>query len=116
MKIVYRNEELGNFIAYDLAGNNLTLGDELTVALDRYERDNAAHYDVCFDRYGCLVMGVIPGVADRYAAQIDIPARQYVDEETGDTDEETDEPVTVLIPVPFDPDNLTLTLWGQEEN
>jgi hypothetical protein len=113
MIIEYQKEELGNFIPYELDGNALTFNDELTIALDKYERDDAAHYDVCFDKFGCLVMGVIPGVAELYAAQIDIPARQYINADSAETDDDGNE-IFIPTPVPYDPANTTLTLWGRE--
>jgi len=114
MIIEYKKEKLGNFIPYALNGNALTFKSGLTIALDRYERDDAAHYDVCSDKFGCLVMGVIPGVAELYVAQIDIPARQYIEVDSGEVDKDG-EPKFVPEAVPFDTDNVTLTLWGQED-
>jgi len=111
MKIVKKNK--GEYISHSLAKNALTLNEELTVALNKYERDDPVHIDFCFDRNRNLVMGVIPGVADLYAAQIDIPAREYEEVETGETDDEGNV-ITELIPVPYKPDNTTLTLWGME--
>ena len=112
MKIVKKGK--GNYIPQSLAKNALTLNEELTVALNKYERDDPVHIDFCFDRNRNLVMGVIPGVADLYAAQIDIPAREYVQEETDATDEEGNA-ITDLVPVPYKPENTTLTLWGLED-
>ena len=113
MIIEYQKEELGNFIPYEINGNALMFNDKLMVKLDKYERDAAAHYDVCLDKFGSLVMGVIPGVAELYAAQIDIPARQYIEVDSGKTDIDGNE-IFIPTPVPFDPANTTLTLWGQE--
>jgi len=113
MNIVTKTE--GEYIPYSLTGNALTLNEELTLALDKYERDDPAHYDVCFDKFGCLVFGGLPGVAERYAAQIDIPARQYTEVDSGAVDDDGNEIYTPA-PVPFDPDNVTVTLWGLEEN
>ena len=83
MKIIEKND--GQKIAYEASGNKLTLGDdEMTLNLSRYERDDPAHIDVCRDKFGCLVCGVIPGVT---------------------------EPTMKREPVPFDIDKCTLTLW-----
>jgi hypothetical protein len=112
MKIEYQNKN-GNYVEWELNENRLTLGDELTIALNKYERDEDAHIDVCFDRNKNLVMGVIPGVAQTYAAQIDIPAREY---DIADGPEDEDGNVTEIpVPAAFDPDNTTLTLWGLED-
>lgn len=101
-------------IDYSLRNNRLTFDDKLTIKLDKYERDENAHIDICEDRYGNLVMGVIPGITTKYVAQIDIPARTYHDEETGESNE-NDEPVIVPVPAPYDPANTTLTLWEKED-
>lgn len=115
MIIHYKTPEAEDrHIEYGLRNNRLTLDDELTIKLDKYERDEDAHIDICEDRYGNLVMGVIPGIATKYVAQIDIPARTYHDEETGETNE-NDEPVIVPVPDPYDPANTTLTLWEKED-
>ncbi|GHV39060.1 hypothetical protein FACS189490_02030 [Clostridia bacterium] len=102
MNIVYKND--GVYPEYELTGNKLTIEDELTVNLAKYERDDDAHVDICKDNNGNLVMGIIPGAAEFYAAQIDIPAREYAETVEGED--------VVFTAVPFSPDNVTLTLWG----
>lgn len=115
MKVAYMTPEAEKrHIQYELEKNNrLTLGDELAIRLDKYERDEAAHLDVCVDCYGNLILGVIPGTAQRYAAQVDIPARTYHDEDSGRTNEDG-EPVILPVADPYNPDNTTLTLWEME--
>ena len=113
MNVIEKNE--GPKLAYAVDGTRLTLGDdELMLNLARYEQDWPQHIDVVRDRVGCLATSIGPapeGLA--YAAQIDIPARrfneipaavqmEYSGEDTG----------TVLEPVPFDMDKVTLTLWA----
>ena len=110
MKIVYKNA--GEYIPYELDGNKLSVNDELTLALDRYERDDPVHIDICRDKQENLVAGVIPGVADWYIAQIDIPAREY--DHIADGTDEYGNPKEVPVPAPFEPDNVTLTLWALE--
>ena len=112
MKIINKNE--GRYIPYKLSKNSLSLNDELTLNLDKYERDDSVRIDICFDRNKTLVMGVIPGIAELYAAQIEIPAREYTEVDSGKVNE-NDEPIYVPEPVPFEPKNITLTLWGLEE-
>ena len=111
MNIVNKNE--GTYIPYTLTGNSLSINNELTLALDMYERDDPVHFDICYDKLDNLVMGVIPGVAEYYVAQIDIPARTYTQTDTGEVDEDGNEIYTPT-PVPYDPDNTTLTLWALE--
>jgi len=131
MKIIEKND--GQKIAYEVSGNKLTLGDdEMTLNLARYERDDPAHIDICRDKFGFLVCGVIPGVAEKYVAQIDVPAREYNEtpieldpdvpadqpaEEGGGAAENPapggmTEPTVKRDPVPFDIDKCTLTLWA----
>jgi hypothetical protein len=114
MNIIYKNESPNaHYIEYELNDDWLTLDGELTIALGKYERDEAAHIDICFDRNKNLVMGVIPGVAELYAAQIDIPAREYNIVEDG-TDEDGNT-IETAVAIEFNPDNITLTLWGLED-
>ena len=75
MKIIHKNE--GGKIPYTVSGTRLTIDDQVTYNLARYERDEASHIDVCRDKHGQLVSGVIPGTAEQYVAQIDIPGRTY---------------------------------------
>jgi hypothetical protein len=50
------------------------------------------------------------GGTGAFLAQIEIPARRYVETE-GEEDPETGEPRIVLTPVAFDPNRVALTLW-----
>ena len=81
IQVVHMDE--GTKIDYEIMGNKIIFDDELMLNLGKYERDDSMHIDVCRDEFGCLCMGL----ATRYVAQIDIPAREYSYEETG-TDEE----------------------------
>ena len=57
-------------------GKKVTFGDdELTINLAARERDEAVTLDICIDAESGIVIGV-GGTAQRYAAQIDIPARR----------------------------------------
>lgn len=91
-------------------GNRITLRDELTLDLSRYERDYEVKLDVCDNRDGILVIGL----SDYYVAQLLIAARQYEEEtvevESFDGDGEMREEV-VRKPLPFDISCCTLTLW-----
>lgn len=103
MIIIEKNE--GIKITHSLRTTKLTLGDELTVDLAKYERDFAVHLDFCFNAFGMLTMGV----AERYAAQVDMPARSYNYVDRG-VDAEGN-PLIDKEAVPLDTDNVTLTLW-----
>ena len=122
MKIIEKNE--GAKIPYEVQGTKIIFNDdELTLNLARYERDDANHIDICRDRMGNLVSGVIPGIAETYVAQIDIPARAYeereiegaAEEEQADSEETggmMDRQTMEREAVPFDIDKCTLTLWA----
>lgn len=116
----------GAKIDYSVRGSKITINDEIMLNLERYERDDANHIDVCRDAYGNLVTGVIPGIAEAYVAQIDIPPRAYVEipaevaevpteaEETADSENGGGmrEQGPTLEPVPFDMAKCTLSLWA----
>lgn len=104
MNIIYKTPEAeDNHIEYEVAGNKITFGDdELTLNLSRYEQDDPKHIDICSDTTGCLVIGTSTG--RKYVAEIDIPARQYTEEEQGEE--------TTIVPVPFDINRCTLALWA----
>jgi len=107
--VVEQNE--GAKIAWSVSGNKITFGDdELTVNLEKHEREDANHIDVCRDKYGNLVTGVIPGLAESYAAQVDIPPRAYA--YVADEEDESGEPQEIPAPLPFDISRCTLTLWA----
>lgn len=92
--------------------NKISFDDELTLNLEKYERDYDNHIDICRDRNGNLVTGVIPGIAERYIAQIDIPAREYEQPYRLSGDEEDE---TSSTPVPFNISKCILTLWALSE-
>jgi hypothetical protein len=101
--VVEQNE--GEKLPYVIGGNKITFGDdELTLNVSKHERDEAAHIDVCRDIFGNLVTGVIPGLADNYAAQIDIPPRE--NEYSADGEDEEGNPQEICTPIPFDIKNV----------
>ena len=104
MIIIYKTPEAEtNHIDHSKRGDKLTLGDdELTLNLSRYEQDDPKHIDICFDATGCLVVGTATG--RKYVAEIDIPARRYTEEASGEE--------TTREPVDFDINLCTLTLWA----
>ncbi len=106
MIIVNKNE--GEKIPYEQNGNKLCFDDDLSINLAKREEDDAVHIDICFDGDGALVVGAAAG--RRYVAEIDIPAREYI--ETEDEAEEEEQRKTRREPVPLDMDKVTLTLWA----
>lgn len=97
-------------IEYELsASKKITFGDdELTINLAAKERDDKVTLDICFDIDGGIVIGV-GGTAQKYAANIEIPARRYdIIEDGTDEDGNVRE---VPMPIPFDMSLCTLTLW-----
>jgi hypothetical protein len=103
MKIVEKNE--GTKSPYSLTDSKLTLNDELTLDMSKYERDFPVHLDVCRNAYGMLTMGL----SSNYVAQIDIPARSYTLQDNGVDVNGIQQQIKV--PVAFSHDNATLTLW-----
>ncbi|MFR8347791.1 MAG: hypothetical protein ACLVAV_00070 [Clostridium sp.] len=67
--------------------------------------------DICIDEEDGVVIGT-GGRAQKYAAQIVIPARRYDVIEDGEG--ENGEPKEVPMPIPFDMSLCTLILWGLE--
>lgn len=114
MQVVKKPKGGTNFVEYSLDGNMLSFGDdELIINLKKKERDFDAEVDICKDYSGGLIASA-GGDAERYLAQIFIPAREYVDEDTGEQDEEGREIINHN-PVPFSTKNVTLTLWDRKE-
>ena len=137
MKIIEKNG--GPKIAFAVNGNNVTFGEgELILNVERWERDDENNIDICRDKFGNLVMGTVPGLAQSYCAQIHIPPREFelVESEADEmdtpvsamvasADEDSDETVEMVdamselrginkkrIPLPFDITKCTLTLWA----
>ena len=73
---------IGKKIAYAVEGNKVTFNDELTLNLEKMERDFPVCIDICIDSYGM----VRTGLASEYAAQIEIPERQYTETEIPNPD------------------------------
>lgn len=103
----------GKHIEYALSGGKkITFGDdELTINLASRERDFEVSLDICIDEEDGVVIGT-GGRAQKYAAQIVIPARRYDIIEDGEN--ENGEPKEVPMPIPFDMSLCTLILWGLE--
>lgn len=114
MNIMYKTPEAeNNHIAYSIKGSKITFGDdEKMLNLAKYEKDDAVHITDSVDANGNLV-GNSNGLY--YAYEIDIPAREYkyVADESGEQDG-SGTSKTQKIPVPFDMDKCTLTLWKLE--
>lgn len=106
MNIVEKNE--GRKIEYEVNGTKVCFDDDLTINLAKRQEDYDVHIDVCFDKDKNLVIGTAAGRA--YVAEIDIPAREYIEHEPAAEDEEAEPPT----PVPLDMDNVTLSLWAIE--
>ena len=113
MKVVEVN--VGEKIPYTVSKTKVTFDDELMLNLAKLERDFDVSVDICIDKFGMLVTGL--GV--KYAAQIEIPARRYVDKEQVNPeydpeDENSQKTIMVPEPVSFSMDNVTLKLYSIE--
>lgn len=103
----------GEKIPYTTSGTKITFDNELTLNLSKLERDFDVEIDICIDKYDMIVTGL--GI--RYAAQIEIPARQYsyTEQENPDydpDDENSQETITVAEAVSFSMSNVTLKLYA----
>lgn len=111
MKVINVNE--GPKIEYSTSKNKITFADELMLNLEKCERDYPVSIDICIDKFGM----VTTGLGMKYAAQIEIPERQYTEEtiENPDYDPEDpqSQPTTIKRePVPFSMANVTLKLYA----
>lgn len=110
--IIIKEKTLPPFIDYEVTAKKITFGeDELTVNVASRERDYEVQLDICIDSDGGIVIGT-GGSAQRYAAQIIIPAKRY--EMKPDGEDEEGRPKEKPVPVPFDMSRCTLVLWGLE--
>ena len=114
----------GTHIAYETTSKSIIFGEDedLSINLKNREQDEKTLIDICSDSDGFLVVGTAAGL--RYVAQVEIPARQYTEEEQENPnyDPEAEEgaearnkTIVVREPVPFYIDNCTIYLWGMEE-
>ena len=111
-KINVVEKTLGKHIAYEVQKNKLIFGDdELSVNLASRERDYEVTLDICIDTEDGVVIGT-GGKAQKYAAEILIPARRYDIIEDGVDD--NGEPRELPVQVNFDMAHCTLILWGLE--
>lgn len=112
-KIIVVEKTPGTHIDYALSnGKKITFGDdELTINLATRERDYEVSLDICIDEEDGVVIGT-GGKAQKYAAQIIIPARRY--DVVDDGEDEEGNPREIPVPIPFDMSLCTLILWGLE--
>ena len=114
----------GKHIVYDTTSKSIIFGEDedLSINLKNREQDEKTLIDICSDSDGFLVVGTAAGL--RYVAQVEVPARQYTEEEQENPNydpeaeagtEAASQTITVREPVPFDIDNCTIYLWGMEE-
>lgn len=110
----------GTHIEYETTAKSITFGDEdLTINLKNREKDEKVLIDICADRDGELVIGAATGY--RYVAQVEIPAREYTEDEVENPDYDPEaeegssnasEYITERQPVPFNINNCTIYLWA----
>lgn len=108
MIIVEKN--IGRKIDYALDGTKLSFADsELTLDLARYQKDAPVTRDIMVDSEGFLTNGR----GQYYAAQVEIPAREYEDTPAAEGEDAETEP-TERQPLPLDTDKVTLCLFSIE--
>ena len=111
MNVVEKNA--GTKIEYDVNGTKLSFADdELVINLARYQKDEVVTKDIMVDADGFLVMGQ----GRYYAAQVEIPAKEYDEEVTTVTEtvdgEEVEKEVVNRTAKPLDMDKVTLYLFS----
>ncbi len=128
MIVIEKNE--GEKIPYAQNGTVISFADgRLSLDCALYQKDWGVHLDVCENTDGNLVMGTESG--QKYVAQLDIPAREYLYPEPAETspiipadldDEETETETATAepehteteppVPLPLDMEKVTLSLWA----
>lgn len=126
MIVVEKNE--GAKIPYTQNETVVSFADgRLSLDCALYQKDWDVHLDVCENADGNLVMGTESG--QKYIAQLDIPAREYLYPEPAETapaipadlDDEETETVAVEpehteteppVALPLDMEKVTLSLWA----
>ena len=104
--IIVEKQEGAKTITHELMGDLLILGNSVYINLPIYERDFAVHLDISENEYGMITMGL----SRSYVAEIDIPAREYIEVSTGEFDEDDNE-IMEMRPETFDLNKVKLTLW-----
>ena len=100
VKVIEKNE--GEKIAYKQNGTCLFFGDdEIMVNAAKYQKDWDVEVDICKDRAGNLTIGTC--TAQRYVAQIRIPAAKYTEHTEGEGEE-----------IDIDMGDVELDLWSIE--
>lgn len=107
---------VGKKVEYSVSKSKITFADELMLNCEKLERDFDVCVDICIDKNGMLTAGTL---GEKYAAQIEIPARQYTETEIENPDydpedENSKEYITEKNPVAFSMTNVTLKLYAIE--
>lgn len=107
---------VGKKLEYSTYKNKITFEDELTLNCEKREQDFDVCIDICIDKDDMLTVGTL---GEKYAAQIEIPARKYEEttEKNPDYDEKDDQSREFIVkrtPVPFSMANVTLKLYSIE--
>lgn len=106
----------GKKISYSTSKSKITFADELMLNCEKLERDFDVSVDICIDKYGMLTAG---SLGEKYAAQIEVPARQYTEEQVENPDynpddETSQEYISTKTPVDFSMTNVKLKLYAIE--
>ncbi len=102
--MIVNEKNAGAKIPYVVTGTKVSFDDDLTIKLASREQDWPVHIDICYDEAHALVIGAAAGRA--YVAEVDIPERQYTEEEIDGEIQRT--------PVPLNMETVTLSLWAIE--
>lgn len=110
MQVINKNE--GSKIPYKLTKTKISFNDgELTLDLERYQRDWDVTIDICRNKDNMLVIGTGTGLY--YVAQIVIPATQYelLEESVDNVDDGDNRTSEQLSALPLDTNQVILYLW-----
>lgn len=118
MKVAKLPENGKKFIDYEVTDKSIIFGDEeLSINLEKKERDYDISVDVIRDFSGGLLCS-INSSAEKYVAQILIPARQYTTSTVDNPEYNADDPkskkkIRTKVAVPFNIDNCELKLYEE---
>lgn len=108
VKVIEKNA--GEKIPFTESGYKLNFDDMLAIKCNKYQKDWPVHKDICMDADGDLTMGTGDGLF--YVAEVDIPAKEY--EEQQPAAEGQEEGGAAPVAKPLDMSQVTVTLWGLE--
>ncbi len=112
MKINIIGENKEKVIPYEIVKNKICFDDELTLNLEKLQRDYDVTVDVVKNSFGMLITSVGEDLG-RYVAQVFIPSIEYVFIESATELDEDENPIVNKVAKDFNIEDCTLTLWSE---